>query len=315
MPRNVPAAQELKSPSRSKKAAITVAVLGAAGVAAFWLLTVPRPLDPSRVPARVPDLANGQVLYHAGSCLSCHRPPKGQAGADAALPSGGAPFPTPIGTFFPQNLTPDAETGVGRWQPVDFVNAMTRGLSPSGRHYFPAFPYTSFRNVGVDDLLDLFGYLRSLPPVRSPERRPDLPFEAFARRGVGLWNLVALRGPLVAPEATHDPSWNRGAYLVTGIGHCGECHTPRGRLMTLDRSRWQAGGPHPSDEGQVPSLRKLVERGRYKDAADLTLALQNGETFGYDGLSSGGMGEVQANLALLPDADVRAIADYLVSLK
>ena len=299
---------------RWKRAAAAGGALAAAGLAAFWLLTAPRPLDPSQVPSRVPDLSNGERLYHAGSCISCHRPPKARKDADPALPSGGAPFATPVGIFFPQNLTPDAGTGLGRWTSADFVNAMTRGLSPSGRHYFPAFPYTSYRNVRVEDLLDLFGYLRSLPAVRSPERRARVPLERLARRGVGLWDLLALRGPLFAPDPARGASWNRGAYLVDGIGHCGECHTPRDRLMLPDRSRALEGGPHPSGEGQVPGLRGLVARGRYKDVDDLVLALQNGETLGYDRLSSGGMGEIQENLSKLPDEDLRAIAEYLVSL-
>jgi mono/diheme cytochrome c family protein len=301
--------------SRTKRLAAAGAVLAAAGAAAFWLLTVPPPVDASRAPAREPDLAKGQRLYHAGSCLSCHRPPKARADADPALPSGGAPFATPVGLFFPQNLTPDAETGLGRWTPAEFVHAMTRGVSPAGRHYFPAFPYASYRHVSPSDLVDLFGYLRSLPAVRSPERRARVPLESVARRGVGLWNLLALRGPLFSPEPSRGASWNRGAYLVSGIGHCGECHTPRDRMMISDRSRAMSGGPHPSGEGQVPGLRDLVARGRYRDAADLALALQNGETLGYDRLSSGGMGEIQENLARLPDEDVRAIAEYLASLR
>jgi len=104
-------------------------------------------------------------------------------------------------------------------------------------------------------------------------------------------------------------------YLVEAPGHCGECHTPRSALMVPDDARYMAGGPHPGGEGSVPSLLGLVERGRYKDAADLTLAMQYGEAFGYDKLSSGGMGAIQANLARLPESDVQAIADYLVSLE
>lgn len=305
----------MTSLSRPKKAAVAGVALAAAGAAAFWILTVPRPIGPSEVSAREPDLANGERLYHAGSCLSCHRPPKASPGADPALPSGGAPFATPVGIFFPQNLTPDVETGLGRFTPADFVNAMTRGLSPSGRYYFPAFPYASYRNANVEDLLDLFAYLRSLPAVRSPERKARVPFERIARRGVGLWNRFALRPPAFERDPARGASWNRGAYLVEGIGHCAECHTPRNRLMLLDRTRHMEGGPHPSGEGQVPGLRSLVERGRYEDAGDLALALGNGETLGYDKLSSGGMGEIQENLSRLPEEDLRAIAEYLASLK
>jgi len=109
-------------------------------------------------------------------------------------------------------------------------------------------------------------------------------------------------------------SWNRGAYLTNGPGHCGECHTPRDRLMIADEGRHLAGGRHPAEDVDVPSLRGLVAREKYSDAADLTLALQYGETFGYDDLSSGGMAAVQMNLALLPESDVQAISEYLVSL-
>jgi mono/diheme cytochrome c family protein len=191
---------------------------------------------------------------------------------------------------------------------------MTRGLSPEGRHYFPAFPYPSYAAMRIEDVLDLRAYLASLPAVRSPTRPPTVPFIRLARRGVGLWNRLAPKAEPFAPDPARSASWNRGAYLVSAPGHCGECHTPRDWLMIPIASRRLAGGPHPGGEGTVPSLRGLVARKRYKDAADLALALQWGETFGYDKLSSGGMAPIQTNLALLPESDVRAIAEYLVSL-
>jgi mono/diheme cytochrome c family protein len=302
---------------RRARLTAAAAALVAAAAAAFWIATTPDPLPASAVPAHRPDLANGRTLFHAGSCLWCHRPAPEARGADASLPSGGAPFPTPVGTFFPQNLTPDRDTGIGRWSELDFVNAMARGLSPGGRHYFPAFPYASFRLMRVEDLLDLRAYLMSLPPVRSPEREPALrlPLVAAARRGVGLWKRIALRDEQVTPDPSRGASWNRGRYLVAGIGHCGECHTPRNLLMVPDASRRLAGGAHPAGEGRVPGLRGLLARKRYPDAQDLATALQFGETYGYDKLSSGGMGAIQENLAQLPAADLRAIADYLVSLE
>ena len=123
------------------------------------------------------------------------------------------------------------------------------------------------------------------------------------------------QGPFEADPGQSE-SWNRGAYLVNAPGHCGECHTPRTFLMALDEGRHLAGGPHPAgeDEGQVPSLRDMIGRGRYTDAADLALALTYGETFGYDKISSGGMATIQTNLGRLPEVDVRAIAEYLASL-
>ena len=289
-----------------------LALLAGTG-AAFWLLTAPSPLPAAAVPAHDVDLRNGETLYHAGSCLACHRPPEGNG--DAALPSGGRPFPTPVGVFYPQNLTPDPETGLGRWSAIDFVNAMRLGVSPRGTHYFPAFPYASFRGMTMADLLDLRAYLASLPPVRSEAREAAVPLVTLARRGVGLWKRIAFRQPPFVPADPGRPSWTRGAYLVNAPGHCGECHTPKDRLMVADPSRHMAGGPHPGGEGKVPSLRGLLARKKYKDTADLVLALQNGETLGYEHLSSGGMAAIQENLARLPEGDVRAIAEYLLSLQ
>jgi mono/diheme cytochrome c family protein len=260
------------------------------------------------------DPARGKVMYRAGGCISCHK-----ASATSGVtgpPTGGAPFETPVGTFWPGNLTPDPETGLGDWTADQFVDAMTRGVSPDRRHYFPAFPYTSYRNMRVEDLLDLWAYLRGLEAVRSPGRAPDIPMLGLARRAVGLWKRLALDEPGFCPAQDRSEAWNRGAYLVNGPGHCGECHTPRNKLMIPDQSRAFAGGPHPrGDEGEVPSLLDLEGRGRYSGVSDLTLALQFGETLGYDKLSSGGMADVQMNLAMLPEDDLRAIAEYLLSLK
>jgi mono/diheme cytochrome c family protein len=284
------------------------------GAAAFVVLTRPQPLDVTALPDHPPDPARGEVLFHAGSCGSCHKAADGAPGADEGLPTGSAPLATPVGTFYPGNLTPDPETGIGRWSELDFVNAMTRGLSPDGEHYFPAFPYPSYATMPVEDVLDLHAYLVNLPAVSSPGREPEVPMTAVARRGVGLWKRLALGSGPFEPDPARSDSWNRGAYLANGPGHCGECHTPRNWMMIPDQSRHMAGGPHPAGEGDVPSLRGLVARERYKDVGDLTLALQYGETFGYDKLSSGGMADIQTNLALLPESDVQAISEYLLSL-
>jgi len=297
------------------RAAGALLVFGIVGAIVLLLLTRPRPLDVSALPAHTPDPARGEVLFHAGSCGACHKAAEAAPGADEGLPTGSAAFPTPIGTFYPGNLTPDPETGIGRWSEIDFVNAVTRGLSPDGTHYFPAFPYPSLRLMPLEDVLDLHAYLVSLPAVRSPHREPDLPMTALARRGVGLWKRLALDDRHFEADPARSDSWNRGAYLTNGPGHCGECHTPRNWLMIADESRHLEGGPHPGGKGRVPSLRGLVERGRYKDVSDLTLALRFGETLGYDKLSAGEMAKIQMNLARLPESDVQAISEYLLSLK
>ena len=289
-----------------------LATLAVAGAALFFVLTRARPRSLA-LPPHAPDHARGETLFHVGGCLGCQAPGKGTG--DPELPSGGAPFATPFGTFYPQNLTPDPDTGLGRWTDADFVHAMREGISPDGRHYFPAFPYASYARMPVEDLLDLRAYLKSLAAVRSPSRPPDVPLVSLARRSVGLWKLRGLDARTYEPDPSKGEVWNRGAYLVNGPGHCGECHTPRDVFMVPDERRALAGGKHPAGEGDVPSLRDLIGRERYTNAADLGLALRFGETYGYEHLSSGGMAVVQQNLARLPEPELQAIVEYLISLR
>jgi len=303
----------LRSISRATRVSLGLAGVAAAAAAVFFVLTAARPSG-RVLPAYDADPLRGEVMYHAGGCISCHKATA--TSGVTGLPTGGAPFRTPVGTFWPGNLTPDQATGLGSWTAEEFVDAMTRGVSPDRRNYFPAFPYTSYRNMRVEDLLDLWAYLRSLEPVRSPGRAPEIPMPGLARRGVGLWKRLAFDEPVFRPDPERSEAWNRGAYLVNGPGHCGECHTPRNALMIPEEDRRFAGGPHPrGDEGVVPSLLDLEGRKRYSGVSDLTLAFQFGETLGYDKLSSGGMADVQMNLAMLPEDDLRAIAIYVLSLE
>lgn len=299
----------------SKTTVLALALIAALGLAAFWLLSMPRPLTLADIPAHVPDAANGERLYHAGGCISCHQPSPDLAGVEASTPAGGAPLVTPVGTLYPMNLTPDPETGIGKWTDLEFLNAVQRGISPKGQHLIPALPYTSYVHMKPEDVLDIRAYLATLPPVTSPERTPDIVALPLIRRGVGLWKWLGLDTTPWTPDPSQSASWNRGSYLVNGPGHCQECHTPRNVFMALDRSKAFQGGPHPEGKGRVPSLRGLIERGRYTDAADLALAFENGDAMGYDKLSAGGMGQVRRNIAQLPESDIEAIADYIASLK
>jgi mono/diheme cytochrome c family protein len=285
-------------------------LLAASGLIVFWVASAPHPLTQADIPAHDPNLENGKLLYNIGGCISCHA-----SETDAAVPAGGKPLSTPIGILYPPNLTPDPETGLGKWSDVDFVNAMQRGLTPTGQHLIPAFPYTSYAHMKVEDVLDIKAYLASLPPVNNPAKPHDVPLQFVVRRGLGLWQWIGLDDAKFVPDPKQTESWNRGAYLVLGPGHCSECHTPRTIFMSSDNSRKFQGGPHPDGKGKVSSMRGLIERGRYKDAKDLVLAFQNGEELGYDKMSSGGMGEVRKHIASLPEADIAAIAEYVTSLK
>jgi len=305
----------MTAPRRSRRRWLAAAAIAAAGAAVALWLSRPLPLAAAALPAHEPDPLRGEVLYRAGSCHACHRAAPGEAGEAGGAPVGAAAFPTPVGTFYPGNLTPATESGLGRWRAIDFVNAMTRGLAPDGRHYFPAFPYTSYRAMPVEDLLDLWAYLGTLPPIEVPRRRAQVPLLPLARRGVGLWKRLALGPAGLERDPSRGAAWNRGAYLALAPGHCGECHTPRDALMRLDPARSLAGAAHPAGDGRVPSLRGLATRGRYRDAADLALALRFGEELGYDKLSSGGMAKIQVELSHLPDAELEALAEYLMSLE
>ncbi|WP_374331040.1 cytochrome c [Aestuariivirga sp.] len=301
--------------SGSRNTLIALALLAVLGLLAFWLLSMPRPLTAADIPRHTADAANGERMYQAAGCISCHQPSPDLAGVDASVPAGGAPLETPVGTLYPMNLTPDPETGIGNWTDLQFVNAVQRGLSPEGEHLIPALPYTSYVHMKPEDVLDIRAYLASLPPVKSPEHEADITALPLIRRGVGLWKWVGLDTTPWQPDPSQSETWNRGSYLVNGPGHCQECHTPRNVFMALDASKAFQGGPHPEGKGRVPSLRGLIERGRYTDAADLASALQYGEVMGYDKLSSGGMGQVQRNISQLPESDIQAIADYIASLE
>jgi mono/diheme cytochrome c family protein len=290
-------------------------LLAALGFVVFWLVGRPRPLEASAIPKHTPDIANGERLYNVGGCHSCHKPGPDLKDVDAKLPAGGAPLKTPIGTLYPPNLTPDPETGLGRWSDLDFVNAMQRGLSPGGEHLVPAFPYTSYAHMRVEDVLDIKAYLATFAPVKTPPRATGWLINPLTRRAIGAWKLLGLDMTPWQADPSQSPQWNTGSYFVSGPGHCGECHTPRNIFMASDTSRRLAGGPHPEGTGKVPSLRDLDGRKRYKDVATLVDAFQLGELGGYDRMSSGGMGAVQTNLSKLPKADLTAIATYLMSLE
>lgn len=295
-------------------------IVGGLAAAAGWVIAAPDPLPASALKPHTANIENGKRLYTAAGCLSCHLPAKDNTQADMSLPSGGRVLKTPAGAFYPPNITPDTETGIGGWTEIQFINAVKRGISPDGRHYLPAFPYTSYARMSDADVLDIKAYMDALKPVQAENRAAELPLglpvETAMRRGLGIWKIASgFDTDEFVADATKDDIWNKGAYLVQGPGHCAECHTPRDWAMAMDTSRWMAGGPHPEGDGKVPSLRDLKSRGRFKDAGDLATALEFGETLGYDKMSSGGMAAVQTNMSKLPAEDRTAIATYLMSLQ
>ena len=170
---------------------LSSALLGAAALGLFWWLTATPFVSAVTASARTPDLANGLTTFNAGGCSSCHAVP-GQP--DRMRLGGGLAIPSPFGTFYAPNISPDPADGIGRWTEAEFVTAVTKGISPAGFHYFPAFPYTSYQHAKVEDVRDLFAYLKTLAPVSGKVRDHDLPFPFSVRRNIGIWKLLFMDG-------------------------------------------------------------------------------------------------------------------------
>ncbi|QPF82890.1 cytochrome c [Bradyrhizobium genosp. L] len=279
-----------------------------AGCGVFWWLTIPATIAASALPAYQPDLANGLTTFNAGGCSSCHAVPKQD---DRLKLGGGLAIPSPFGTFYAPNISPDPNDGIGRWSEADFVTAVMKGTSPAGTHYFPAFPYTSYQHARLNDVRDLFAYLKTLPPVAAKVRDHDVPFPFNIRRDIGVWKFLFMDGKPLVADAGRSAQWNRGAYLVNGFGHCAECHSPRNLLGGIIAAQRFAGGPNPEGEGWVPNI---TQKGLSDwSAKDIAYFLESGQT--PDGDSAGGsMGRVIRNTSQLSAADRDAIADYIKSL-
>ncbi len=283
-----------------------LAALAAAGV--YWWLSAPVVAAAGTAPARVPDLANGEVMFNAGGCASCHAVPDQP---DRLRLGGGVAIKSPFGTFYAPNISSDPTDGIGKWSDAEFVNAVMHGVSPDGQHYFPAFPYTSYQHARREDVLDLFAYLKTLPAVAGKVRDHDVRFPFNIRRNVGIWKFLFLDGKPFVADSAKSPQWNRGAYLVNSFGHCAECHSPRNALGGIIAGQRFAGGPNPEGEGWVPNI---TQKGlREWSAKDIAYFLKTGEL--PDGDSVGGaMTRVIKNTSQLPDDDLAAMADYLKSL-
>ena len=290
----------------------------AAGLAALGTATLAGATSPdeaaSTPEARTAAVARGEAVLRAAGGCSCHTNLPGE-GDGAPWLAGGRALATPFGTFYSTNITPDRETGIGAWSDADFLRAMTEGLAPDGSNYFPVFPYPDFARMTRRDLLDLKAFLFSLPAVRRPGRASDA-WPPFRWRAiVTVWKLLNFRPQPFEPDPKRSSSWNRGAYLVNGPGHCGECHTPRTLTGGLDRSLWLAGSAEGPEGELAPNLTPDRRTGIGDwSAVDVTWYLETGiKPDGDD--SQGLMAEViEHGFARLPAADRAAIAAYLLDL-
>ena len=302
-----------------KRLLLAAVVLAIAGLAIFWFLTEPSPAIARQDFAaldQVGDATRGKIIFDAGGCASCHavpKDPKDSKEPDHLKLGGGLGLPSPFGTFYVPNISPDPKDGIGAWSAGDLANAMLSGVSPKGEHYFPAFPYTTYAHAKVGDIADLMAYLKTLPPVAGKAPPHDVPFPFSVRRALGLWKLLFLDRSPIMPDVAHDAAWNRGHYLIEALGHCAECHSPRYIIGGIIASQRFAGGPNPEGKGWVPNITQDATGLAKWSARDIVEVLNTGFTPEYDAVG-GSMVAVVRNTSQLPEADRAAMADYIKSL-
>ncbi|WP_417526113.1 c-type cytochrome [Marinovum sp.] len=284
------------------------AALVAAGVA--WFVTAPQTLAEDEFSsADGADPERGEMVFNAAGCASCHAAP-GAKGDDKLVLAGGQSFPSPFGAFTAPNISPDPEHGIGGWGIQDLANALLHGVSPEGQHYYPAFPYTSYTNMGDRDIVDLYAYLQTLPPSAEASKPHEVGFPFNIRRSLGGWKFLFFKDDWVMNGNDLGADLTRGRYLVEALGHCGECHTPRNALGGLDRSRWMAGAPDPSGKGTIPAL--TPDKLTWSET-DIAYYLETGFTPEFDSVG-GHMVAVVENMAKLSGEDRAAIAAYVKAL-
>ncbi len=272
------------------------------------VLLMPPAVQSSAIQQLPSDAARGAKVFYASGCGSCHSTPTA-AGKAALQLGGGQSFITPYGVFRAPNISMSQNFGIGRWNITDFENALRRGISPMGEHYFPAFPYTAYQHMTLQDVSDLWMFWQGLPSVETVSPPHELQFPFGFRRLVGFWKLFVaapdwhLKSPL-------DAGQERGRYLVEALGHCAECHTPRNALGGLISTHWLAGAENPSGKERIPNITPASLQWSLEEIADY---LETGLTPDFD-VVGGSMAKVVDNLAKLSPEDRLAIAQYLKAL-
>jgi mono/diheme cytochrome c family protein len=267
-----------------------------------------QPVNQKRAAPSMSQVERGRYLAQAGDCIACHTIP------GAKIFSGNRPMPTPFGTLYSPNITPDRETGIGKWSANDFYNMMHTGRSPAGYLLYPAMPFASYTKVTRADSDAIFAYLRSVPAVRLQSRPHDLRFPYNNRALLIGWRTLYFKEGEYQPDRAKSDEWNRGAYLVQGLGHCAMCHTPINALGGSSAEQAFQGGLIPMQNWYAPSLTSNREAGlgnwEIRDIMDLLQAGVSHRATVY-----GPMAEVTYNsLQFMNDDDIRAMAVYLKSL-
>jgi len=262
--------------------------------------------------ARENPVQRGRYLLLAAGCITCHT----DAEHKGPLLAGGRRFETPFGVFYAPNITSDRRYGIGTWTAEQFVTALRRGVGPGGKRYYPVFPYPSYAGMRREDLRALWAYLRTVPPAATPSRAHELPWYMRWRIVNRGWQLLFFRTTTLRDDPAKSPLWNRGAYLVRALAHCGECHTPRTRFGALDWDMAFAGTRSGPDGDSVPNITPDRETGIGSWSHDELLEyLSSGMRPDAD-FAGGLMAEViDDGLSHLRREDLEAIVTYLRARK
>jgi mono/diheme cytochrome c family protein len=308
----------VSAPVRARRRRASVIVVGAllvllvllAALVAWLNVRGEAPLTPdAKAAAASRDvLAQGAYLARAGNCAGCHTMPGGVPFA------GGRGVETPFGTVFAPNITPDARTGIGDWTSSEFWRAMHHGRSKDGRLLYPAFPYPSFTLVSREDSDALLAYLRSVKPVSQPNVPHELRFPYSTQAALAVWRALFFRPRAFVPESDQDAQWNRGKYLVQGLGHCAACHSSRNFLGATRLNAEFAGGLMPDEAWYASSLASASEAGvQGWPQTEVVRLLKTGVSA--QAAVSGPMAEVvYSSMQYLSEHDVRSMARFLQSI-
>ncbi len=275
---------------------------------ACWVITSAKIPEFSSVENYQGSLKNGEYVFNASGCASCHSSPDATQ-AEKLVLTGGRSIPSPFGTFYAPNISMDKVNGIGAWSEKDFVNAVRHGVSPKGKHYYPSFPYTAYANMTDQDIADLWAYFKSIPESSKPSIDHDLPMYVRWRRPIAFWKLLNKREPITELDSS-DAMVQRGSYLVETLGHCGECHTPRNFIGGLQYDYWLGGAKNPAGRGMIPNITptKLTW-----ETEEIVEYLASGFTPDFD-VAGGHMADVVENTSKLTEEDRRAIAEYLKAI-
>ncbi len=284
---------------------LAAVVVAASGAAVFK-----QPIDiEAKVPPLTGNAEHGAYLARMSGCIACHTNAE-QGGAPLA---GGLALKTDFGTFYSPNLTTDRENGIGDWSIKDFATAVRHGVSPTGKPYYPAFPYPFYATFSDQDIADLWAAFQTVPPVAQPSKQHDLGFPFNVRDGLKLWRAAYLDDTSFVPDPEKSAKWNRGKFIVEGPAHCGACHTPRNFAGARQAELALHGADKLPNGGKSPPITSTALEQRGWNIKNLAYALRtgilpDGDAFG------GSMGEVvRDGTRFLQQDDLEAIATYLIN--